>query len=43
MGQLEDESIVTEGRGLGSSYALLQAYDGLIREPTESSSITSSS
>ena len=30
MGELEDESIVTEGRGLGSSYALLQAYDRLI-------------
>ena len=31
MGQLEDESIVTEGRGLGSSYALLQAYDRLVQ------------
>ena len=30
MGEFEDESIVTEGRGLGSSYALLQAYDRLI-------------
>ena len=30
MGELEDESIVTEGRGLGSSYALLQAYDRLL-------------
>ena len=30
MGEFEDESIVTEGRGLGSSYALLQAYDRLV-------------
>ena len=30
MGEFEDESIVTEGRGLGSSHALLQAYDRLI-------------
>ena len=30
MPELEDESIVTEGRGLGSSYALLQAYDRLL-------------
>ena len=30
MHELEDESIVTEGGGLGSSHALLQAYDRLI-------------
>ena len=30
VGEFEDESIVTEGRGLGSSHALLQAYDRLI-------------
>ena len=30
MGEFEDESIVTEGRGLGSSHALLQAYDRLV-------------
>ena len=30
MPELEDESIVTEGRGLGSSHALLHAYDRLI-------------
>jgi len=28
--EFEDESIVTEGLGLGSSYALLQAYDRLL-------------
>ncbi len=28
--ELEDESIVTEGRGLGSSHALLHAYDRLL-------------
>ena len=30
MPEVEDESIVTEGRGLGSSHALLHAYDRLI-------------
>jgi pyruvate,water dikinase len=30
MHELEDESIVTEGGGLGSSHALLRAYDRLI-------------
>ena len=30
MHELEDESIVTKGGGLGSSHALLQAYDRLI-------------
>ncbi len=28
--EIEDESIVTEGRGLGSSYALLRAYDQVL-------------
>ena len=30
LGEFEDESIVTEGRGLGSSHALLHAYDRLL-------------
>ena len=30
LAELEDESIVTEGRGLGSSHALLHAYDRLL-------------
>ena len=29
--EVEDEGVVTEGRGWGSSYALLVAYDGLIQ------------
>jgi pyruvate,water dikinase len=30
LAEVEDESIVTEGRGLGSSHALLHAYDRLL-------------
>jgi pyruvate,water dikinase len=30
LSELEDESVVTEGRGVGSSYLLLRAYDHLL-------------
>jgi phosphohistidine swiveling domain-containing protein len=30
LGEVEDESVVTEGRGLGSSYELLHSYDRLL-------------